>query len=247
VAEHIAALEALHPGRIDLGLGRAPGSDQATTMAIRRSTNPFGAEDYPRDLLDLMGLLGDPRGEGGLWEHFAATPAARSSPQILLLGSSGYSAQLAGILGLPYAFAHHFDTGGTLEALDLYRQSFRPSPVLTEPHIIVTANVLVAPTDADAEWEAGPGQLMIYGIRTGRFSPLRSPHEAAAHPNIAAARATPSQRIVGSPATAGAQLDALVVASGADEIMVSTVAFGLETRVRSLELLAEAWSRPVAA
>jgi luciferase family oxidoreductase group 1 len=243
VAEHIAALEALHPGRIDLGLGRAPGSDQATMAAIRRSV-PFGEEDYPRDLLDLMGLLGDVRGEGGLWERFVATPAATSTPQILLLGSSGYSAQLAGILGLPYAFAHHFDMGGTLEALDLYRQSFRPSPVLGEPHVIVTANVLVAATDAEADWEAGPGRLMVYEIRTGRFSPLRSPKEAAAHPSLAEARAMPSRRILGSPARAVAQLDALVMASAADEIMVSTIAYSLDARLRSLELLARAWAEP---
>ncbi len=241
VAEHIAALEALHPGRIDLGLGRAPGADPATTMAIRRSTNPFGPEDYPRDVLDLMGLLGDRRGEGGLWEHFAATPAATSSPQILLLGSSGYSAQLAGFLGLPYAFAHHFDTGGTLEAVDLYRQSFRASPVLAEPHVIVTANVLVAATDAEAQWEAGPGRVMIYEIRTGHFSPLLSPEAADAHPSAAAAQAKASKRIVGSAEHAVAQLDDLVAASAADEIMVSTVAYGTETRLRSLELLARAW------
>lgn len=243
VAEHIAALEALHPGRIDLGLGRAPGSDPATTAAIRRSAQAFAPDDYPRDVLDLMGLLGDPRGEGGLWEHFAATPVATSSPEILLLGSSGYSAQLAGLLGLPFAFAHHFDTGGTLEAIDLYRQSFRASPVLADPHVIVTANVLVAASDAEAEWEAGPGRLMIYEIRTGRFSPLLSPEAAAAHPSLPAARAVPSRRILGSPATAVAHLDQLIAASGADEIMVSTVAHGLETRLRSLELLADAWSR----
>jgi luciferase family oxidoreductase group 1 len=241
VAEHLAALEALHPGRIDLGLGRAPGTDPATTAAIRRSTDPFGAEDYPRDLLDLMGLLGDVRGEGGLWEHFAATPAATSSPQILLLGSSGYSAQLAGLLGLPFAFAHHFGTGGTLEALDLYRNSFRPSPVLAGPFAIVTANVLVAPTDAEADWEAGPGRLLTYEIRTGRFSPLRSPEAASAHPGAAAARAQPAQRIMGSPDTVAAQLEDLVARSAADEIMVSTVAFGVDTRMRSLELLAGVW------
>ncbi len=242
VAEHIAALEALHPGRIDLGIGRAPGSDPATTAAIRGTADPFGAEDFPRDLLDLMGLLGDPRGEGGLWEHFSATPVATSAPQILLLGSSGYSAQLAGVLGLPFAFAHHFDMGGTLEALDLYRSSFRPSVVLERPHVIVTANVLVAPTDAEADWEAGPGQLMVYEIRTGRFAPLRSPEAAAAHPHLAAARARPSNRITGAPAAAVSQLDELLAATAADEVMVSTVAHGLSARVRSLELLAEAWT-----
>jgi luciferase family oxidoreductase group 1 len=243
VAEHVAALEALHPGRIDLGLGRAPGSDPATTAAIRRSADAFGADSFPRDLLDLMGLLGDPRGEGGLWEHVAATPAATSSPQILLLGSSGYSAELAGLLGLRFVFAHHFDTGGTLEALELYRRAFRPSPVLAEPHVIVTANVLVAATAEEAQWEAGPGQLMVYGVRTGRFDPLVAPDEAAAHPQMAAARAMPSHRIVASPAAAVERLDALAHATAADELMVSTVAHGLEARVRSLELLAGAWSR----
>ncbi len=241
VAEHIAALEALHPGRIDLGLGRAPGSDPATTAAIRRSTT---VEDYPRDLLDLMGLLGDARGEGGLWEHFSATPAATSSPQIVLLGSSGYSAQLAGFLGLRFAFAHHFDTGGTLEALDLYRQSFRPSPVLAAPYVIVTANVLVAPSDQAAEWQANPGRLLVYELRTGRQAPLRSPEAAATHPGLAAAQAMPTRRIVGSPGRAVARLDDLIGASGADEIMVSTVAHSLEARICSLELLAKEWPVP---
>jgi len=242
VAEHIAALEALHPGRIDLGLGRAPGTDPATAMAIRGRADPFGPEDYPRDVLDLMGLLGDPRGEGGLWQRFVATPAATSSPQILLLGSSGYSAQLAGFLGLPYAFAHHFDTGGTMEAVDMYRQSFRPSPVLSEPHVIVTANVLVAESDEVAQWEAGPGRVMFYEIRAGRFSPLLPPDEAAAHPSAGAARAKPTQRIVGAPEPVVETLDQLVAVTGADEIMVSTVAYGLDARFRSLELLSEAWS-----
>jgi luciferase family oxidoreductase group 1 len=216
-------------------------------MAIRRSSAPFGVDDYPRDVLDLMGLLGDVRGEGGLWERFSATPVATSFPQIVLLGSSDYSAQLAGVFGLPYAFAHHFDTGGTLEAVELYRRSFRPSPVLADPYVIVTANVLVAPTDADAEWEAGPGRLLVYEIRTGRLAPLRSPDAAAAHPGLAAARAMPSRRILGSPATAIARLDDLVVATGADEIMVSTIAFSLQARLRSLELLATGWSEPAIA
>ena len=190
-----------------------------------------------------MGLLGDVRGEGGLWQRFTATPAATSTPQILLLGSSGYSAQLAGALGLPFAFAHHFDMGGTLEALDLYRESFRASPVLAVPYAIVTANVLTTDSDVDAEWEAGPGRLMVYEIRARRFSSLRSPEAAAAHPSIRAARDTPSNQILGSPAGVVAQLDKLVATSGADEIMVSTVAYSVDARLRSLELLAEAWSR----
>ena len=244
VAEQIAALEALHPGRIDLGLGRAPGTDLRTAAALRRSPDALGADDFPRDLLDLMGLLGDVRGEGGLWEQFSATPAAASSPQILLLGSSGYSAQLAGILGLPFAFAHHFDMGGTLEALDLYREAFRPSPVLEQPHAIVTANVLTAPTDEEAEWEAAPGRLLVHGIRTGRIRTLRSPEEAAVDPDLPAALGMRTNRITGTPTAAVEALDALTAASGADELMVSSVAHGLDVRLRNLELLSAAWAAP---
>lgn len=243
VAEHIAALEALHPGRIDLGIGRAPGTDPRTAAALRRSAAGLSVEDFPRNLLDVMGLLGDPRTEGAaLWERFRATPAASSSPEIWLLGSSGYSAQLAGILGLPFAFAHHFDTGGTLEAADLYRRSFRSSPVLDEPHLLVTANVLVAPTTDEANREAGPGRLMVRGIRSGRFEPLVTPAEAAARPDLDPTPSPRSGRLVGTAAEVVAGLDALVARSEADEIMVSTVAHDLGVRQRSLQLLLRAWS-----
>ncbi len=241
VAEHVAALEALHPGRIDLGLGRAPGTNQETAMALRRSAGLLGAEDFPGDLLDLMGLLGDVRGTGGMWERFSATPAATSSPQILLLGSSGFSAQLAARLGLPFVFAHHFDQGGTLDALDLYRDGFQPSAVLDRPHVIVTANVLVAATDAEADWQAGPGRVMSYRIRLNRFAPLLSPDAAAVQPDMDWARAAPSNRVVGAPATVVAGLDELATVTAADELMVTTVAYGLDVRRRSLELLADAW------
>jgi luciferase family oxidoreductase group 1 len=241
VAEHVAALEALHPGRIDLGLGRAPGTTQETALALRRSLQLLGAEDFPRDVIDLMGLLGDVRGEGGLWEQFAATPAATSTPQILLLGSSGFSAQLAARLGLPFVFAHHFDQGGTLDAVELYRNGFQPSPALEEPYMIVTANVLVAGTDEEADFQAGPGQLMGYRIRSGRFGPLLSPEVAATQPDMVMARNVPTNRVVGGPATVTAQLDRLLAATGANELMVTTVAHGLDVRVRSLELLAEVW------
>ena len=241
VAEHVAALEALHPGRIDLGLGRAPGTSQETALALRRSVNLLGAEDFPRDVIDLMGLLGDVRGEGGLWERFAATPAPTSTPQILLLGSSGFSAQLAARLGLPFVFAHHFDQGGALEALELYREGFRTSPALDAPHVIVTASVLVAETDEEADYQAGPGRIMAYRIRSGRFGPLLSPEAAVTQPDMVLARNVPTNRIHGSPATALRQLDRLVATTGADELMVTTVAHGLETRLLSLELLAGAW------
>jgi luciferase family oxidoreductase group 1 len=241
VAEQFALLEALHPGRIDLGIGRAPGTDPATAAALRRAPAALGAEEFPRHLIDLMGLLGDPRAESGMWNRFAATPAATSAPTIVLLGSSGYSAQLAGQLGLPFAFAHHFDTGGTLQALDLYRRHFEPSAALDRPYAIVTAAVLTAETDEEAAWFAAPGQLMTLAIRTGRPIPLLTPEAAASHPDLPAARRLPSQRIVGSPQTAVAGIDELLRETNADEIMVMSLTHGIDERIRSLELLAQAW------
>jgi luciferase family oxidoreductase group 1 len=186
VAEQFAMLEALHPGRIDLGIGRAPGTDPATAAALRRATASLSVDEFPRHLLDLMGLLGDRRTIDGLWSRFAATPVAASSPAIMLLGSSGYSAQLAGQLGLPFAYAHHFDTGGTLQALALYHQHFAPSRVLERPYTIVTANVLSAPSDEEAAWLAAPGQLLTYAIRNGRFMPLMPPEPMALQSGCAA-------------------------------------------------------------
>lgn len=241
VAEQFALLEALHPGRIDLGIGRAPGTDPVTAAALRRSPAGLAAEEFPRHLIDLMGLLGDQRTTEGMWNRFAATPVATSSPAIILLGSSDYSAQLAGQLGLPFAFAHHFDTGGTLLALDLYRQNFVPSAVLQQPYAIVTAAVLTAETDEEAAWFAAPGQLAILAIRTGRSIPLLSPQAAAAHPDLALARSLPTNRIIGSPDSVVASLETLVHKTAADEIMVFTFTYGLEERMRSLELLAQVW------
>lgn len=241
IGEQFAMLEALHPGRIDLGIGRAPGTDPATAAALRRAPAALNGDEFPRHLLDLMGLLGDRRGEEGLWTRFAATPVATSTPEIVLLGSSGYSAQLAGYLGLPFAYAHHFDTGHTLQALDLYYQNFAPSAVLAQPYAIVTANVLVAPTDEEAAWLAASGQLTIYAIRHGRFTPLLPPERAAEHPDLPAAQRMPTNRIVGSPTTVVARLAELQAATSAHELMIFTSAYGLEDRVRSLTLLAQVW------
>ena len=241
VAEQFALLEALHPGRIDLGIGRAPGTDPGTAAALRRTPAGLAVEEFPQHLLDLMGLLGDPRSASGMWDRFAATPAPTTAPTVVLLGSSDYSAQLAGRLGLPFAFANHFDTGGTLLALDQYRRNFQPSEVLDEPYAIVTANVLVAATTDEAAFLSAPGQLMTYGIRSGRFIPLMPPHEAAQHPELPAAKRVPSNRVVGAPDSVVAQLEELVRKTEANEIMVSTFAYAVEERVRSLELLSQAW------
>jgi len=244
VAEQFAMLEALHPGRIDLGIGRAPGTDPATAAALRRTPAGLGAEDFPRHLLDLMGLLGDRRSSEGMWNRFAATPAAETVPLIILLGSSGFSAQLAGQLGLPFAFAHHFDTGGTLQALELYQQHFQPSVVLERPYTIVTANVLTAPTDEEAAWFAAPGQLMIFSLRSGRPTKLLTPELAAVHPDLTMARQMPTNRIIGSPSTVIARIEDLIRQTAADEIMVSSFTHGIDERIRSLELLAGAWITP---
>jgi luciferase family oxidoreductase group 1 len=241
VAEQFAMLEALHPGRIDLGIGRAPGTDGATAIALRRSPDALGAEDFPRHLVDLMGLLGDRRSDHGLWERFRATPSATSSPQIWLLGSSDYSAQLAGILGLPFAFAHHFDMGGTVEAATLYRSRFEPSPVLDEPRLLVTASVLTAATEEEAEWYSLPGRLSLLARRTGRFQPLVSPEAANEHPDLGAAMQLRTDRLVGDPSQVVAGLEDLVARTGADELMISTSTYGLAERIRSFELLAEVW------
>jgi luciferase family oxidoreductase group 1 len=241
VAEQFALLESLHPGRIDVGIGRAPGTDQRTAAALRRSPDLLGADTFPRDFLDLMGLLGDPRTSSGLWDQFSATPAATSAPEIFLLGSSDYSAQLAGQLGLPFAFAHHFDMGGTLHATELYRRSFQPSVALDEPHLIVTANVLAADTKEEADWHAAPGRLTALGRRTGRFIRLPSPHDASVHPDIDAANRLPTSRVVGAIETVVPELQALVARTSANELMVTSVAYDLSARVRSIELLAQHW------
>jgi luciferase family oxidoreductase group 1 len=240
VAEQFALLEALHPGRIDLGIGRAPGTDQQTALALRRDPAALSAEDFPQHLLDLLGLLGDRRVDGGLAERFVATPAARSAPEVVLLGSSGFSAQLAGALGLPFNYAHHFGTHAQA-AVELYRDSFRPSPILSRPYTMLTANVLVADDDAEAQRLALPGRLMMLAIRTNRLRAVPSLTEAEADPQRATAEAMPVNWIVGEPGRAADELRRLAADTGADEVMVTSNTHSGHERVRSLELLAEAW------
>ncbi len=244
VAEQFAMLEGLYPGRIDLGIGRAPGTDQRTAAVLRRTSDPQDVDDFPNDFFDLMGLLGDPRTATGLWSQFRATPAATTSPQIFLLGSSGYSAQLAGHLGLPFAFAHHFDTGGTMQATELYHHSFQPSVVLDAPYMIVTVNVLAADSKEDADWHSAPGRLTALGRRTGRFIRLPSPQDAAVHPDLEQANRLPSSRIVGEVSVVIRELEELVARTGANELMVTSVAYDLSARLRSIELLADHWVEP---
>ena len=247
IAEQFALLEALHPDRIDLGIGRAPGSDQHTAAALRRTPDNRDAENFPMNLIDLMGLLGDERAEQGAWTHLSATPAATSYPDIFLLGSSNFSAELSGMLGLPFVFANHFDTGGTMQAVEIYRRSFRPSVILDEPYTMVTASVIVSETREEAEWQSGPGRIRKYGMRTGRRGPLISPAEAADHPDLPAAKAMPSNSIIGTAEDVLIGLESLTKATEASELMISTSTFSIENRLKTLRLLTEVWSKdPVA-
>ena len=181
VAEQFGTLDALHPGRIDLGIGRAPGTDQRTARALRRGTAPLGADDFPEQLGELLAYF---RGDGPV----AAVPAQGQDPAVWLLGSSGYSAQLAGLMGLPFAFAHHFSSENTLPALELYRRMFRPSEVLDEPYALIAAAVLCAPDDAEAQRLALPSALQFLQLRLGRPGPVPTPDEAAAYPYTAEER-----------------------------------------------------------
>ncbi len=241
VAEQFAMLEALHPDRIDLGIGRAPGTDRPTAAALRRRADGREEEEFPQDVVELMALLGDVRTESGLFEHVRATPAAVSSPAIALLGSSGYSAQLAGLLGLPFGFAHHFDMGSTERAADIYRAHFQPSPVPSEPHLIVTAVAVAADSHERAHHLLAPHTLRRHGLRTGRLIELVEPDDAMRHPDFDAARSTPSNAIAGTGPTVAAELAALADDTGASELMVTVPTTDPEDRLASLELIAEAW------
>ncbi|MDH6465435.1 luciferase family oxidoreductase group 1 [Micromonospora sp. A200] len=238
VAEQFGTLEALHPGRIDLGIGRAPGTDQVTALALRRTMEGLSAEGFPRELADLMNYFsGDEPGQ------ITATPGLGQSPAVWLLGSSGFSAQLAGLLGLPFSFAHHFSAQNTLPALELYRQNFRPSRWLEQPYAMVAVNVVCAETDERAEWLAGPSALSFLKLRSGRPEPLATPEEAAAYPYNEFEREFVRQRrdgqAMGSPETVRRQLGDLLARTGADELMVTTMVYDVADRVRSFELVAD--------
>jgi luciferase family oxidoreductase group 1 len=237
IAEQFGTLEALHPGRIDLGIGRAPGTDPRTARALRRGTDPLGADDFPEQLTELAAYF---RGDGPV----LAVPAAGNAPAMWLLGSSGYSAQVAGLLGLPFAFAHHFSAENTLPALALYRESFRPSAVLEHPYPMVAASVLAAPTDEEARRLALSGALQFLRLRQGDPGPVPTPEQAAAHPYTALERQFVEDRlagqIIGSPGTVRDGVHELVERTGCAELMVVTSTHDGADRLRSYELLAEA-------
>ncbi|HXW80707.1 MAG TPA: LLM class flavin-dependent oxidoreductase [Acidimicrobiales bacterium] len=243
VAEQFGMLEALHPGRIDLGIGRAPGTDHLTARALRRNIRAVSDEDFPQQLMELQGYFADPSVGGTGQPRPRAIPAEGNEPALWLLGSSGYSAQMAGLLGLPFAFAHHFSAANTLPALALYRRTFRPSAVLAEPYCLVSVAVVCAPGPEQAAWLHGSSRLSILRLRTGHPSTLPSPEEAAEYLYTDAERAVVAEstvsHLVGDPATVVAQLDELRQRTGADELMITTSTYSHEDRLRSYELLAE--------
>jgi luciferase family oxidoreductase group 1 len=243
VAEQFGMLEALHPGRIDLGIGRAPGTDQVTAAALRRSPEALSADDFPEQLMDLVGFFTGRWPEGHPFARITAVPGRGHQPAMWLLGSSGYSAQVAGVLGLPFAFAHHFSPASTLPALALYRSRFRPSEALDRPYAMVAAAVVCADTDKRARWLAGSGALSFLKLRSGRPGPLPSPEEAAAYPYNEAERAFVAGRqatqIIGAPETVRRGLADLLTATAADELMLTTMVFDPADRLRSFELVAD--------
>jgi luciferase family oxidoreductase group 1 len=244
VAEQFGTLEALHPGRVDLGIGRAPGTDQLTAMALRRTTEGLSAEQFPEELSDLMAFFTGKglAGQDARWP-ILAMPGRGDKPEIWLLGSSGYSAQLAGLLGLPFSFAHHFSAANTVPALELYRQHFRPSQWLEQPYAMVAVAAICADTDEQAQFLSGPAALSFLQLRQGRPQPMASPEEAAAYPFTDAERQQARQRFddqaVGSPDTVRRQLSGLLERTGADELMLTAQVYDLAARIRSLELITE--------
>jgi len=251
VAEQFGMLEALHPGRIDLGIGRAPGTDQVTAAALRRSPEALSADDFPDQLMDLLGFFTGRWPEGHPFARITAVPGRGHQPAMWLLGSSGYSAQVAGLLGLPFAFAHHFSPANAIPALALYRSHFRPSDVLDRPYAMVAAAVVCAETDERARWLAGSGALSFLRLRSGRPGPLPSPEEAAAYRYNDMERAFVEDRqatqILGAPQTVRQGLADLLASTAADELMLTTVVFDPADRLRSFELVADLARTPSAA
>ncbi|MHA7248063.1 LLM class flavin-dependent oxidoreductase [Arthrobacter tecti] len=244
VAEQFALLEALQPGRVDLGIGRAPGTDQMTAMALRRQVDGLGVEEFPQHVLEVLGLLGDNRTPERA-ARLAATPAASSFPEVWLLGSSAYSAQLAGMLGLRYSYAHHFGNEDPAAVMRLYRSNFQPSPVLAEPYAMLATSALTAETEEEARYLAGPAQVMALSLRSGRPAPIVSPQDAAervlTEQEQAMLQHLPAIKTVGTPGQVTARLKELVEITGAQELMITGTTYDVGSRVDSLAHLSAAW------
>jgi luciferase family oxidoreductase group 1 len=237
IAEQFGTLESLYPGRIDLGLGRAPGTDQVTLRALRR--DPANAENFPRDVLELQALLG-PLQPG---QAVQAVPGTGLEIPLWILGSSLFGAQLAAMLGLPYAFASHFAPDALMQALKLYRATFEPSRQLQRPYAMVGLSVVAADTDAEARRLFTSAQQSFTNLLRGTRGRLRPPIDDIE------AYWTPQEKVrasnmltyafVGSRETVRRGLEAFIDATGADELMVASAIYDHSARLRSYEILAE--------
>ncbi|MFN0148305.1 MAG: LLM class flavin-dependent oxidoreductase [Dehalococcoidia bacterium] len=244
IAEQFGMLEAFHPGRVDLGIGRAPGTDQLTAMALRRTQFQRGADDFPAQLTELFGYFEGRWPDGHPYASITATPGLGDRPAIWMLGSSDYGAHAAGVLGLPYSFAHHFASGGTMAAAEAYRSSFRAAGELEQPYLMLGVSVLCAESDEEARRLSAPGALAFVRLRSGRPGRFPSPEAAAAYQFSAVEQSLLEDRmgsqIIGGPETVRAGLAELAERTGADELMITTMTHGHTERVRSYELVAEA-------
>ena len=238
IAEQFGTLEALYPGRIDLGLGRAPGSDPATAMALRRRliSDP---DEFPRDVAELMAYF-QPSEPG---QRVRAVPGEGLNVPIWILGSSLFGAQVAAAFGLPYAFASHFAPGQMMDALELYRTKFRPSEQLRRPHVMLGFNVFAAETDAEAQLLATSVQQAFVELRRGTPSRLKPPvagylERLSALDRVAIEHVL-SCSAIGAPDTVRSKLRAFVERTGADELIVVSQIFDPAARLRSYEITAE--------
>jgi luciferase family oxidoreductase group 1 len=237
IAEQFGTLEALFPGRIDLGLGRAPGSDQITARALRRNL-ASDADEFPQDVVELMDYLATEQSQ-----PVVAVPGAGLNVPIWILGSSLFGAQLAAALGLPYAFASHFAPTQMMQAIALYRATFRPSAQLDKPYVMLGFNVFAADTDEEAKFRATSMQQAFVNLRSGRPSRLPppmadymsriGPQEHALLEQVLSCSA------VGSPETVSRQLQAFIARTGADELMITSQIFEHAARLRSYEITAD--------
>jgi luciferase family oxidoreductase group 1 len=237
IAEQFGTLESLFPGRIDLGLGRAPGSDQATARALRRNL-ASDADEFPQDVLELMDYFSSTSRQ-----PVQAVPGTGPHVPIWILGSSLFGAQLAAALGLPYAFASHFAPTQMMEAVSFYRASFRPSAQLRKPYVMLGFNVFAADTDEEAAFRATSMQQAFVNLRSGRPSRLPPPVEDYSSRIGPQERALLDQVLsctaVGSPSTVQVALEAFIARTGADELMITSQIFDHAARLHSYEITAE--------
>jgi luciferase family oxidoreductase group 1 len=242
VAEDFKLLESLFPGRIDLGIGRAPGTDQKTARALRQTDDLMAGQDLALQLAELESFSEGSFPENHPFKGIRAMPEDIPLPPVWILGSSFYSSELAAARGLPYAFAHHINPEDTIRAIEVYKALFRPSDKLKEPEFFVTVSVICAETDEEADYLASSLDLSMIRLRQNRPGPIASPEEAQAELTgfeKEFALALRSRFIIGSPERVRQQLEMISEITGTEEIMVMTITHSHEKRVRSYELLAK--------